>query len=93
MVCRAQIGITIDTIAPGYTNWVVFSSVPAPIQQQIGPWIPQARFGQGKEIAKAVIFPVADGDDITGEQMNIDGGAFEAKAHSGGRRRRLPPGR
>ena len=40
--------------------------------------IPLARFAHAEEIAKAVIFLVADGDYITGEQININGGAFEA---------------
>jgi NAD(P)-dependent dehydrogenase (short-subunit alcohol dehydrogenase family) len=37
-----------------------------------------ARFAHAVEIARAVIFLVADGDYITGEQINVNGGAFEA---------------
>ena len=32
--------------------------------------------GQPEEIAKAVLFLVADGDYITGQQINVNGGAF-----------------
>ena len=30
-----------------------------------------------QEIAKAVLFLVADGDYITGEQINVNGGAYD----------------
>jgi acetoacetyl-CoA reductase/3-oxoacyl-[acyl-carrier protein] reductase len=74
----ARYGITVNTIAPGYTDTDMFAAVPAPIQAQIKARIPLARFAHAEEIAKAVIFLVADGDYITGEQININGGAFEA---------------
>ena len=38
--------------------------------------IPLGRFAQPEEIAKAVIFLVADGDYITGQQINVNGGAY-----------------
>ena len=38
--------------------------------------IPAARFAHPEEIAKAVIWLVADGDYVTGEEININGGAF-----------------
>jgi len=34
------------------------------------------RFAHSEEIAKAVLFLVADGDYITGQQINVNGGAF-----------------
>ena len=46
------------------------------IQAQIKAKIPLGRFAQPEEIAKAVIFLVADGDYITGQQINVNGGAF-----------------
>ncbi len=74
----ARFGITVNTIAPGFTETDMFAAVPAPIQAQIKSKIPLARFAHAEEIAKAVIFLVADGDYITGEQININGGAYEA---------------
>jgi acetoacetyl-CoA reductase/3-oxoacyl-[acyl-carrier protein] reductase len=74
----ARFGITVNTVAPGYTETDMFASVPAPIQAQIKAKIPLARFAHAAEIARAVIFLVVDGDYITGEQINVNGGAFEA---------------
>jgi NAD(P)-dependent dehydrogenase (short-subunit alcohol dehydrogenase family) len=34
------------------------------------------RFAHPEEIAKAVLFLVADGDYITGQQINVNGGTF-----------------
>ena len=73
----ARFGITVNTVAPGYTETDMFSSVPGAIQQQIKSKIPLARFAHPEEIAKAVIFLAADGDYITGEQINVNGGAFD----------------
>ena len=73
----ARFGITVNTIAPGYTETDMFANVPGPIQAQIRAKIPLARFAHAVEIAKAVIFLAADGDYITGEQLNVNGGAYE----------------
>jgi NAD(P)-dependent dehydrogenase (short-subunit alcohol dehydrogenase family) len=54
----------------------MFAKVPANLQAQIRGRIPLNRFAQPEEIARAVIFLVADGDYITGQQININGGAF-----------------
>lgn len=69
-------GITVNAISPGYTETDMFAAVPAPIQTQIKSKIPMGRFAHPEEIAKAVIFLVADGDYITGQQINVNGGAF-----------------
>ncbi len=45
------------------------------IQAQIKARIPVGRFAHPEEIAKAVLFLVADGDYITGQQINVNGGA------------------
>jgi acetoacetyl-CoA reductase/3-oxoacyl-[acyl-carrier protein] reductase len=72
----AKSGITVNTVAPGYTETDMFAKVPADIQAQIKAKIPLGRFAQPEEIAKAVIFLVADGDYITGQQISVNGGAF-----------------
>ena len=51
---------------------------PQAIQAQIKAKIPLGRFAHPHEIAKAVLFLVADGDYITGEQINVNGGAYDA---------------
>ena len=71
----ARFGITVNTVAPGYTETDMFASVPAAIQAQIKSKIPLGRFAHPEEIAMAVIYLVADGDYITGQQINVNGGA------------------
>ncbi|MGE0758739.1 MAG: 3-oxoacyl-ACP reductase family protein [Pirellulaceae bacterium] len=72
----AKSNITVNTVAPGYTETDMFARVPADIQAQIKAKIPIGRFAQPQEIARAVIFLVADGDYITGQQINVNGGAY-----------------
>ena len=69
-------GITVNAVCPGFTETDMFAKVPNEIQAQIKAKIPLGRFAQPEEIAKAVIFLVADGDYITGQQINVNGGAF-----------------
>jgi NAD(P)-dependent dehydrogenase (short-subunit alcohol dehydrogenase family) len=69
-------GITVNTVSPGYTETDMFSAVPPVIQTKIKGGIPMGRFAHPEEIARAVIFLVADGDYITGQQINVNGGAF-----------------
>jgi acetoacetyl-CoA reductase/3-oxoacyl-[acyl-carrier protein] reductase len=69
-------GITVNTVAPGFTDTDMFAKVPPALQTQIKGKIPMGRFAHPDEIAKAVIFLVADGDYITGQQINVNGGAF-----------------
>jgi acetoacetyl-CoA reductase/3-oxoacyl-[acyl-carrier protein] reductase len=46
------------------------------IQTIIKGKIPMGRFAHAEEIAKAVLFLVADGDFITGQQINVNGGVY-----------------
>jgi acetoacetyl-CoA reductase/3-oxoacyl-[acyl-carrier protein] reductase len=72
----AKSGITVNAVAPGYTETDMFAKVPAELQLQIKSKIPLRRFAQPEEIAKAVIYLVADGDYVTGQAINVNGGAF-----------------
>ncbi|HTQ40048.1 MAG TPA: 3-oxoacyl-ACP reductase family protein [Pirellulales bacterium] len=72
----ARSGITVNCVSPGYTETDMFARIPADIQAQIKAKIPLGRFAQPVEIAKAVVFLTAEGDYITGEQLNVNGGAF-----------------
>jgi acetoacetyl-CoA reductase/3-oxoacyl-[acyl-carrier protein] reductase len=72
----ARFGITVNVIAPGFTLTDMLAKVPENVQDQIKAKIPMGRFGMPEEIAKAVVFLAADGDYITGAQININGGAY-----------------
>ena len=71
----ASSGITVNTVAPGFTKTDMFAEVPDKVQEQIKTRIPLGRLGEPEEIAKAVTFLVADGDYVTGQQINVNGGA------------------
>jgi acetoacetyl-CoA reductase/3-oxoacyl-[acyl-carrier protein] reductase len=72
----AKYNITVNVINPGYTMTDMFDKVPTNIQDQIKGKIPEGRFAKPEEIARAVIFLVEDGDYVTGQQINVNGGAY-----------------
>jgi acetoacetyl-CoA reductase/3-oxoacyl-[acyl-carrier protein] reductase len=72
----AKSGITANVVAPGFTLTDMLSKVPENIQDQIKAKIPIGRFGTPEDMAKAVLFLAADGDYITGQQINVNGGAY-----------------
>ncbi len=72
----AKQNITINAIAPGFTETEMLSQVPEPIREKILAKIPMGRFGKPEEIARAVAFLATDGDYITGQQININGGVY-----------------
>jgi 3-oxoacyl-(acyl-carrier-protein) reductase len=71
----AKSGITVNTVSPGFTETDMFAEIPEKIQEQIKTRIPMGRFAKPEEIAKAVVFLAVDGDYITGQQINVNGGA------------------
>jgi acetoacetyl-CoA reductase len=72
----ARFNITVNALAPGFTLTDMLAKVPENVQDQIKAKIPLGRFGQPEEIAKAVLFLAADGDYITGQQINVNGGVY-----------------
>ena len=68
-------GITVNAIAPGYTDTDMVSAVPAPVLEKIVAKIPVGRLGKADEIARGVVFLVADDAGfITGSTLSINGG-------------------
>ena len=72
----AKFNITVNAICPGFTMTDMLSKVPENVQTQIKARIPAGRFGTPEDMAKAVTFLVEGGDYITGQQININGGAY-----------------
>ena len=72
----AKSNITVNTVAPGFTQTDMFAEIPDKVQDQIKERIPMGRFGKPEEIAKAVTFLVTNADYITGQQINVNGGAY-----------------
>ena len=60
-------GITVNAIAPGYIDTDMVAAVPAEVLAKIVARIPVGRLGKADEIARGVLFLVADeGGFITG---------------------------
>ncbi len=72
----ARHNITVNALAPGFTLTDMLAKVPESVQAQIRSRIPLGRFGLPEEIAKAVLFLAADGDYVTGQQINVNGGVY-----------------
>ena len=72
----ARFNVTVNAIAPGFTLTDMLAKVPPEIQEQIKARIPMGRFGDPDEVAKVVVFVAADGDYITGQQINVNGGIY-----------------
>jgi acetoacetyl-CoA reductase/3-oxoacyl-[acyl-carrier protein] reductase len=72
----AKYNVTCNALAPGFTETGMLAKVPEQVQQSILARIPMGRFATPEEIAKAVLFLAADGDYITGQQINVNGGVY-----------------
>ncbi len=68
-------GITVNAIAPGYVDTDMVRSVPPNVLEKIIAKIPAGRLGHAEDIARGVLFLVADDADfITGSTISINGG-------------------
>lgn len=68
-------GITVNAIAPGYTDTAMVAAVPPDILKKIVAKMPVGRLGRPAEIARTVLFLVADDAAfITGATFSINGG-------------------
>jgi len=70
----ARYNVTANVIAPGFTETDMVGAMPPEVLEQVKARIPIGRLARPEEIAKAVAFLVLDGDYITGQQININGG-------------------
>ena len=72
----AKFNITANVIAPGFTETEMVAAMPQNVLDQLTSKIPLRRLAHPQEIAKAVAFLVCDGDYITGQQINVNGGIY-----------------
>jgi len=71
----ASKGITVNAIAPGYIDTEMVRAVPEEVLKKIVARVPVGRLGKAEEIARGVLFLVADeGGFITGSTLSINGG-------------------
>ncbi len=72
----ARNNITVNTINPGFIGTDMVLKIREEVKQKLLTQVPLGRFGTPEEVAKAVLFLAADGDYITGQQLNVNGGIY-----------------
>ena len=69
------IGVTVNTVTPGFIETEMLSSVPQKVLDGIRTRVPLGRLGQPEEIARVVHFLAADASSyITGQVWGVNGG-------------------
>jgi NAD(P)-dependent dehydrogenase (short-subunit alcohol dehydrogenase family) len=86
-VALAPRQITVNAVSPGWTDDSVLNTLPQPVQdtiknwQQAG-WTPMRRLGLPSDIGNAVMLLCsAEANWITGQVLDVDGGASLMNAH------------
>jgi NAD(P)-dependent dehydrogenase (short-subunit alcohol dehydrogenase family) len=70
-----SIGVTVNTVSPGYTLTEMVAAVPEKVLDKIKSQIPVRRLGRPEEIARIVHFLAADASSyITGQVWGVNGG-------------------
>ena len=70
-----SIGVTVNTVTPGYTLTEMVAAVPEKVLDKLKMQIPLRRFGRPEEVARIVGFLAADDSSyITGQVWGVNGG-------------------
>ena len=72
----ARYNITVNCVAPGFTETDMLSQVAPEIREQIYQRIPLHRFGTVQEVASLVRYLVTEGGYITGQVISVNGGLY-----------------
>ena len=73
----ARKGITANTVAPGYIATAMTAAIPEEVRNQIIAQVPAGRMGEPEEIARTVVFLVADESEyINGAMIPVNGALF-----------------
>jgi acetoacetyl-CoA reductase len=72
----ARYNITVNAVCPGFVETEMWASVPPNIQEKILDRIPMHRVAKAEEIARGVRFLAVEGDYMTGQSLNINGGVY-----------------
>jgi acetoacetyl-CoA reductase len=75
---NASKGITVNAVCPGYIATDMVKAVPVEVlEKSVLPLIPARRLGEPEEVARCVVFLVAeDSGFITGSTFTINGGQY-----------------
>ncbi|MEH7098315.1 acetoacetyl-CoA reductase [Neobacillus vireti] len=72
----AKTNVTVNAICPGFIGTEMVQAIPEKVLAGIVEKVPQKRLGKPEEVARGVAFLCKDGDYITGQQLNINGGLY-----------------
>jgi NAD(P)-dependent dehydrogenase (short-subunit alcohol dehydrogenase family) len=72
----ARFGITVNALCPGFIETDMVANIPEEAQQKLRNQVPLGRFGKPEEVARAVRYLIEDGDYITGQSIDINGGIY-----------------
>src|SRR5579885_2461111 len=72
----ARYHVTVNAICPGFIETDMFAGVPDNVKEAILKRIPLGRVGTPQEVARAARYLIVDGDYITGQTLNINGGIY-----------------
>jgi acetoacetyl-CoA reductase len=72
----ARYNVTVNAVCPGFIETEMFHSVPPSVREAVLERIPLGRAGRPEEVARCVRYLVEDGQYITGQSININGGIF-----------------
>jgi acetoacetyl-CoA reductase len=73
----ANKNITVNAVAPGYTDTTMVQTMPDDVLKAMIAQVPMGRLAKPEEIARAVVFLAADESGfITGQTLSINGGHY-----------------
>jgi acetoacetyl-CoA reductase len=72
----ARYNITVNAVCPGFIATDMVQNIPDEAREKILKTVPLRRFGEPREIGRAVRFIVEDGDYMTGQALDINGGVY-----------------
>jgi len=72
----AKTNVTVNAICPGFIGTEMVMAIPEKVLESIVAKVPQKRLGKPEEIGRGVVFLCKDGEYITGQQLNINGGLY-----------------
>jgi acetoacetyl-CoA reductase len=72
----ARHNITVNAVCPGFIGTEMVQAMPAEVLGKVVEKIPLRRLGRVEEVARLVRFLATEGDYITGQQLNVNGGLY-----------------
>jgi 3-oxoacyl-[acyl-carrier protein] reductase len=73
----ASKGVTVNAVAPGFTETEMIDAIPEKVRNKLLEQIPMRRFGKSEEVARACVYLCSSYCDyITGAELSINGGLF-----------------